>query len=282
MDLISSIKDVAHDVTEQYVIYKKNLNDAILEVYYDGKIDNLEILKRVCELANQNVYLALYNDSSVDKTNIQFPLADYEYLKNEIQQSEKSMKDFGAPPSDYRPAAAIAIDDSEIEPVEKTASLKQPEDKTCYLTDFAKLSSYRNAINQFVNTINTIKSGEIRRAEEELLKIAHQTRIMVGRGESIGDIALISSRYLKSEGLDFTKIASVYNTIHKDMVNDGFTVSTEFTKLSSLTINKKSAMLDPVREFVLCIEKAAACNEMVANISKVQNALNKVVNQAIR
>jgi hypothetical protein len=275
MSLIDHIKNIAHDISENYIIYKKDLNESILEVYYNGGIDNFEILKRICELVNQNVYLAIYNDSSADKTNIQFPLADFEYLKNEIQQSEKNMNDYEMPPEDFHNNVMTIINDNDI-------SLESiPESKYSYLNDFTKLSQYNNSIDKFVNTLQCIKSQEIRNSKEELLKIAKQTKSMVFNKESIGDIAKLSSRYLKSEGFDIDKIAAVYNLIHKDLIKDGFIVSTEFTKVSSLTINKNSEILKPVKEFMLCIEKAAACQEMIDNIFKLNQSIKKVINEEI-
>jgi hypothetical protein len=276
MALIDHIKNIAHDISENYIIYKKDLNESILEVYYNGEIDNFEILKRICELVNQNVYLAIYNDSSADKTNIQFPLADFEYLKNEIQQSEKSMNDYEIPPEDFHNNAIAIINDNNDISLESI-----PENKYAYLKDFTKLSQYNNSIDKFVNVLQCIKSQEIRNSKEELLKIANQTKSMVFNGESIGDIAKISSRYIKSEGFDIDKIAAVYNLIYKDLIKDGFSVSTEFTKLSSFTINKNSEIFKPVKEFMLCIEKAAACQEMIDNVSKLNKSFKKVIKEEV-
>ena len=104
---------------------------------------------------------------------------------------------------------------------------------------------------------------------------------MISNGESIGDIAKIASRYVKDMGLDPMKIAAAYDVIHKDLIGDGFTVKTGFTKMSSLRINKNAEMLKPVDQLIMSLEKIAATTEMLQNVNKTVAAFNKVISEEL-
>ena len=99
MNLISKIKDLAHNISEGYLIFGKPINGQIYESYENGEIENNEILKRVCELVNQNVYLSLFHDNVTDNSDIKFEYANYD--KNRLKEFilERIRKSLDANPS---------------------------------------------------------------------------------------------------------------------------------------------------------------------------------------
>jgi len=269
--LVDNIKNIAHKASEDYLLTDVDMNDTILSSYYSGDISNLEILKRICELSNQNVYLSLFQSEDTDKTNVSFVLADFNKLKTEILKSEKAMENYATPPSDFRSLLTLIVGPN-------AGNIEQAPNDGEKLAEFQKVGNYKNAFAAFASGIETLRYSEVQNAEKAFLKIAHDTKLMVSSGESIGDIAKVASRFVKDEGFDPMKIATAYDVIHRDLVRDGFTVKTVFTKTSSLRVNKNSDMLKPVNEFIMSLEKIAATTEMLHNLNNTLAAFNKVLN----
>lgn len=269
--LVDNIKNIAHKASEDYLLTNIDMNDTILSSYHSGDISNLEILKRICELANQNVYLSLFQNDDTDKANISFVLADFNKLKTEILKSEKAMENYATPPSDFRSLLTLIVGN-------EAGNIEQAPNNGEKLAEFQKVGNYKNAFAAFISDIETLRYSEVQNVEKAFLKIAHDTKLMVSNGESIGDIAKIASRFVKDEGLDPIKIATAYDLIHRDLVKDGFAVNTGFTKVSSLRINKNAEMLKPVNEFIISLEKIAATTEMLQNLNGTLAAFNKVLN----
>jgi len=274
MNLVDSIKNIAHKASENYLLTGDDMNDTILSSYYEGDVDNLEVLKRICELANQNVYLSLYQNEETDKSNISFDLANFNKLKDEILKSEKAMENYATPPSDFRSLLTLIVGND-------VGNIEQAPDAGEKLAEFQKLGNYRNAFEAFISDIESLRYNEVQSAEKAFLKMAHDAKLMISNGESIGDIAKIASRYVKDMGLDPMKIAAAYDVIHKDLIGDGFTVKTGFTKVSSLRINKNAEMLKPVDQLIMSLEKIAATTEMLQNVNKTVAAFNKVISEEL-
>jgi len=272
INIIELIKEKAQKASEDYLLFGDSLNDAIVSFHQSGEIDNDEILKRICEQANQNVYLGIFNDDQCDKSNIQFPIADFTKIKEQTQKSEQAMKEYQTPPGSFKSLLSNVVTPPDIE---------QVTDSNVKLAELNNTVEYRTAFRNLHGSMETLKHAEMRDAENAFNKLAHETKIMVANGESIGDIAKIAARYVKEQGLDMNKIASAYDIVHKELMNSGFSVKTDFTKVSSLKVNPNSEMLKPVNELVLSLEKIAALDDMCNNISKVLNAFDGVVNEQL-
>jgi len=274
MELIDNIKNIAHKASEDYLLTGVDMDDTILKSYHAGDISNLEVLKRICELANQNVYLSLFHDEDTDKTNVSFVLADFNKLKTEILKSEKAMESYATPPGDFRSLLTLIIGN-------KAGDIQQAPNNGEKLAEFQKIGNYKNAFEAFISDVESLRYSEIQSAEKAFLKIAHDAKLMVSNGESIGDIAKIASRFVKEAGFDPIKVATAYDMIHKDLVKDGFSVRTGFTKISSYRINKNAEMLQPVNEFVMSLEKIAAATEMLHNLTNSLAVFNKVLKEEL-
>lgn len=264
-ELIQDIKDLAHQVSEDYLLLGEPMNPALLSLHEEGKIANDEILKRVCEQANSNVYLALFHDEDTDRSNIQFDLADFEKVSEQIQTSEQAMKDYQTPPEDFRSLLELAIVPTEGEsPSVKLAALREAVE-------------YRDAFRKFHSQVEVMRNSEIQSAENAFNKMAHEAKLMVVRGDSIGDIAKIASRGAQELGLDQVKVAKAYDLIHRELVRSGFHVKTGFTKLSSMRVNTNADVLQASQEFALSLEKVAAIQEMDRNVSRVLESFDKLI-----
>ena len=284
-DIIQSIKDVAHRVSEDYLLFGKNMNDSIIDSYMGGEIGNDEIVKRICEHANQNVYLGLFNDLNVNKSNIIFDIADFNKIIPVIRESETAMEALKAPPKDFRSNFANStlpdrqnetageIEDdqlNEAKSVEKNAS------------ELYAVIQCRDTLKNFLSKIDMMKCAEEKLAEESYNKMRHDAKMIVAKGDSLGDLAKIAARGIKEYGCDFTKVAEAYDMIGKELSDNRFIVNNEFTKLSSMKINQDAEILKPVFSFNSSILKLAGLNDLSENVSKSLEAFNKLISEEIK
>lgn len=274
MELNDQIKNTAHDIAENYLLTQSNMNDALLELYQGGEIENLAILKRICELANQNVYLSLYQDEDTDKSNLKFDIVDFDKLKTEVKKGENAMDKYRTPPKDFRSLLTIVVG---AEP-EKVPALSNDGEK---LAELQNVSRYGNAIAAFVSDIESLRCHELQNVEKAFEKMSHDTKLMVSNGESLGDIAKMAGRYVKDVGFDYMKVAAAYEVINNTLKDSGFNVKTEFTKISSFKINNNADMFKPVSSFITSIEKVAALNDMLENLGNTLSAFKKVITEAV-
>ena len=272
-NIIQSIKDLAQKASEDYLLFGNDLNDTILVFYQNNEIGNDEILKRICEQANQNVYLGLFNDEECNKSNIQFPIANSVQIKEQIQKSEQAMKDYQTPPDNFK----LSLDK-----VSHFTGSEIKESEHVKLAELNELVEQRTTFRNFHNSMENLKNVEVYAAENSFNKMAYDAKLMIANGESIGDIAKIAMRYVKEQSSDMKKIAAAYDIIHKDLIDSGFHVKTGFTKTSSMKINNSSKVLEPVLDFTLSIEKIAAIDDICKNVSKTLNLFDQVIDKRIK
>ena len=265
-DIIQRIKNIAHDVSEGYLLYGEDMNDAIIKKAED--IDNHEMLKRVCEHANQNVYLSKFQDAE-NRGNITFDIADFNLVKQSIDESEKSMELYDTPPEDFRSLLEIAVETPQANEAEKTASLDK--DSVYAATE------YRQQFSRFANSIGMMKSAAMEDFESNFNLMYHDAKRVVAHGDSLGDMAKIASRCVMENGLSPESTMKAYGIIEKELEKSGFSVNTEFTKLSSMRINHNAISLRPVKEMSMAIEKVAALEEMEKNVKSVVEAFDRVI-----
>lgn len=267
-DVIDTIKNLAHKVSEDYLILGKDMNESLISLVQDGSIENLEILKRICEHANQNVYLSLFHDPEVDNSNITFEVAEFNDISSNAKKSEEAMKDYNTPPDDYRSTFEIAV-------IPEDKGEKSESEK---LGELNEVVEYRQTLSNLLNRVEIMKTAESNLAEDALNRMANDAKTMVANGESLGDICKIAARHVKENiGGNAMKIAECYDIIHKDLMNSNFIVKTGFTKISSQRINKKSSILKPVEEFSMCMTKISGLSEMEDGLKKRLCAFDKVI-----
>lgn len=266
-ELIDSIKEMAHQVAEDYLLLDKDMNDSLVSLYQNGDIENDEILKRVCEFANQNVYLSMFHNPAISSSNISFDMAKSSRVLVDAQESEDSMINYDTPPKDFRSEMDIEVTPRSTEESEgeKLASLNVAIE-------------YRQVLRNFLSRVETMKTASEYGAENAFNRMSSDAKVLIAKGNSIGDLSKIACRYVKEdmEG-DFEKVAKSYVLIHESLIKGGFHVKTGFTKLSSQRINTKADVLIPVREFALSLSKVAGFVEMENNIRAKLEIFDKVM-----
>jgi hypothetical protein len=252
--MIDKIRDIAYAVVEAFTKNKTPLNDAILQVA--DTIDNEEVLKRVCELVNQNVYLSLFHAPGVDRSNIIFDIADFEKIK----QGMSKMNDYAVAPSDFRRTLTVTAVPVEIAPT---------VDKTAAINDKYLLISERDSLKRAADMFLLIKTSEVHSVEKNFNRLLKDSMVIVHQGESIGDMAKIACRNISEMGLNPNKIMNIYSDVAKLISDEGYSVREDFTKISSQKINTESELLQPAKEITLSMEKIGVLNQMLSKINKV-------------
>jgi len=269
-DIKQNIRDLSQKVSEDYIFLKKDMNENLISMIKEGQIGNGEILKRVCEQANQNVYLSLFNNEETNRANIVFDIADSEKISSVSKDNEEKMKNYDIPPKDFRSTMEIVINPN----IEKQSSEFQK------LADFGKVLEYRQVYKNFLSGIERMKTAELMNAEEAINYMSRDATVMVSHGERIGDIAKIAVRFVKEKmGGDFIKVAACYELINKELKEKGFNSKDGFTKISSYRINEKSEILKPVKDFAESIAKLSGLIEMEGTVKSRISACSKIINK---
>jgi hypothetical protein len=257
MDLIEQIRTIAHKAAEDYLVSGIGMNETILSNIDEDS--NSEIIKRICELANQNVYLSIFNDKNTDKGSISFDMANSDEVISALQQSESAMDDYKVDPNDFRNSLEIAV----MSPIVEPEAVMDGNEKVATLHE---ISDTKQSFEKLLRSVETMKFAEYKSMESSFNQIERDTKAMVHNGDSIGDIAKIAMLSIDADKNVRMKIASIYNEIASEMKKSGFIVKEEITKISSLTVNRDSAIVRPAREFALSLQKYAAFNEMAENL----------------
>lgn len=264
--MTDKIRDIAYAVVEAYTKNKTPLNEAILHI--SDTIDNDEVLKRVCELANQNVYLSLFHTPGIDRSGISFDVADYATLQKEINKRKLAMNDYASAPEDHKKTLTITV-----VPVEAPATI----DKTAAIHNKYRLIAERDCLKKLANMLGMIKTSEIKSVEQHYNQILQDSLSIVHQGESLGDMAKLASRNIVEHGMNPTKVMELYSDVAQLISNEGYHVNTEFTKTSSQKINPRADILQPSKEIALSIEKVASINEMLSKVNKFIEAYGTLI-----
>ena len=270
-DLADKIKEAAHSVSEEYLLNQGNMNDFIFLKASEASF-NPEIVKRICELANQNVYLSLFNDPSINKANIQFELADFSKIIDKLQKSEQDMKEYKIVPKGFK--TQLAVDRAKKEALEQT-DFQQKK-----LAEFDELQYGKHKFELLLNSLETIKIASEEDTKEAFSRLFNDSKLLVAQGDSIADMAKIAMRHVKDNGFEMIKIAKAYDLIATELKDNGYTVNEELTKMSALAINKESKLLNPAMDYVVGIEKIAAFNEMCNNIKVLIKMYDSIIEKS--
>ena len=272
MSITDKVKEISHAVSEGYLIHGKDINDEIYKLYRDGDISNNEILKRVCELVNQNVYLSLFNDSSTDKSSIKFNYADYESIAEDVEMVNKDVSNYDFSPEDFR-NGLLGVKTASLE---KVASINETsyESKEMILR---KVASLESGLYNMMNSLETIKSSFTKVAEDSYIKMKKEAKLLSYNNESIGDLSKLASDRAALNGYDMNKIANAYNIISEELISEGYSVNSELTKVASMDVDLLDSTFDTSEKLSESIDAIAAIDEMVEKIAEVKEIVSRSI-----
>lgn len=251
MAIKDEISKYAYDASYQFLQHQKPLSKTIIVIGAKNNL-NSEVLKRICEKANQNVYLTLFNSKGVDRSNIKFPRADAEEVMGGVQQ-QGATNDYQITPAEHE----IVVGKPDI-PAKNTGIMDERDEMQ--LT----LEKIRNLLASVKNMLSEEKTA----ASKSLDEFYGNVKNMVGNGESFGDIAKMAMRFASTKDVNVEKTADILKYAKDHLTKEGHRISTEITKISSEGINPNFELFQNVQNCVESIEKVAGLTEMFNNISK--------------
>lgn len=249
------------------------MTDAIEEVARKSKL-NEEIIKRICELANQNTYLTLFNTDRNGRGNIQFDMADSEEILNRLKEKAMAVSDYLTAPTDFRATLAMAIPsgDDVAEKIEEVIDPLQEK-----IRNLAERISLNDKLKALLANIKTMEYKEKEDAEKNVVKVSSDCKALVFNGESFGDMAKLALRFTKEKDFPLEKTAKLYDLIHEDLKKSGFHVNEELTKISSENVNAKSRLFEPLHNYHMNLVKLSGFREMRRNLEKLTETLTRSI-----
>lgn len=269
-DLNQRIKTCAYEVASQYLNGGSDMNEALHDKYVNGDIENKEILKRICEAANNTVYLSLFKDPKQDRSNISFPLADSQKIIKQADQENASM------------VADGVIVDYILAPEKRASSTAQPDGMSKIArkkeyNEFEKLAIKRkiqsgvDSITNLISGLEIIKTASNRRFSDLVDQLSRTGLSLMSAGESFGDMSKIAVRSVGPNHGEsgMVKMAKICDHVRKGIESRGFKLSTELTKTSSAVIDQDSELSQLANMAILEVEKIAACDNMITGLKEV-------------
>jgi len=280
MSIKQDIKQMAYDAATTFLNEGVELNDTIGSMYSEDLIENPEILKRVCEAANNTVYMTMFKNKNVDRSQIKFPLADAQHLLNLIDQENGPMIE--NTPIDYLVEPRLTV-------VTKTASLDEGLEKIANVNTenessskrklaIQKMAQIESTAKNLVYSLEIVKTAAERNAESLLNDYVSHGIDTISSGESFADMTKIAMRSVVDNfgetGITIVKKASQH-ALGK-LKSRGFKTNNELTKISSEVINGDNELCCTSNDLVLELEKAAACTELINSIKKTQGLIKGI------
>ena len=263
--MIDSIKALANKISEAYLNKGENLNDSAFKVSTEHKL-NEELVKRLCEFANQNTYLAIFHSDRAKRGNITFDVANAENVLKRIKEIHMADNDYLKSPEDFRLSDEYGQDEEHEEPSWSAMSDVPIKER---FTDLNKQLRISDRLAVLLSAIKTMKNQEERGAEDSALKLSSYCKGLVHNGESFGDMAKLALRYTKEKEYNIEKTAKLLSIIGDHLTERGYNVNGELTKTSSLKINHNSETFKPIEDYHQSLLKLAGLREMEETITKL-------------
>lgn len=256
-----TIKKIAVKASDDYMLKNIDMNESIAEIASKEKFND-EIIRRICEISNQNTYLNIFNNRPDERGNIIFDLADSKLIIDKLKEASMADNDYVLAPKDFRSELVELGQDAEhignisIDPFKE----KLVEIGNIDLTERLKA---------LLSTAKALEAEEKRDAEDTVIKVSSYCKNLVHSGDSLADMSKLALMYSKERGYSLQKTAKLYGAIGEDLGRQGYDVSKGLTKISSLKVNTESDVYKPLEDYHQSLMKIAGFKDMANNIKEV-------------
>lgn len=250
MTLRDQIAKYAYEAADKYVRHKTPLNDTVFAIALRDNL-NSEMIKRICEESNKNVYLAIFKSEGADKTKIEFPRAEDNVIMEKIQTENADAADYILPPG---PVTPVVSANSDV-PARDLGLTNSRDAITIQL----------NKIENMLSSVKNMMSQEKKASEIAYQKLYGSIKKLASDGDSFGDICKLAMRYASHSGIDMKGSSEVLkfaeSHLSKEMVLD-YTL----TKTADGTLNPDFQLFKEFEACVRGIEKVAGWTELHKNM----------------
>jgi hypothetical protein len=263
--MTEDIKRLAGQISEGYLNHGENMNEAAFNCAQKHRL-NEELIRRLCEFANQNTYLSMFHTDKAKRGNITFKLAMAEEIIKKIKELNMADNDYLKAPADFRLTDEYG---QEHEGEEDSTDEKPETSLDDQIQNLQKKLRLSDRLGILLSAIKTMKASEEGSAEENVLKLSSYCKGLIFNGESFGDMSKLAMRYTQQREFNIEKTAKLMSTIGEYLSDKGFKVPMELTKTSSMKINEGSEIYQPIEQYHMSLIKIAGLNEMAETLEKV-------------
>lgn len=230
---------------------------------------NPEQVRRVCETANQNVYLALFRNKDA-RGNIVFDTAKSEDIIKNLQEQTMNELDYKTAPEDFRKQASLG---QALEPtaLEKTASAAAV-DGAGLVKEAAHARKTMEKLSHFHSAVKAMKFSEETALEHSFNKLAELAVTACSNGDSLADFSKLAMRHTMASGHDVNKMVTVLSKVAAHVESRGIKPSTELTKVSEMTIDPSHSIFAAVDGINQALIKLGGFHEMDYTIDLFKTA----------
>lgn len=261
MAIRDDIAKYAYAAADKFIRHKVAMNDTIYDQASKNSL-NSEVIKRVCEEANKNVYLALFKSEGTDKTKIEFPRAEDNVVMSKIQSADSDVADYILPPGVKTPVDSPASDNV----IEHNKGIVGSRDA---------LASTLNKVQLMLNSVKTMLQQE-KVASEKSYQILYGSMKKLAHNETFGDICKLAMRYSNYADLD-TKASTEILKYAESHLSKELKLDYTTTKIADGTIDPNFQLFKEFENCVHGIEKVAGLTEFVNNFSRGASTVESVV-----
>jgi hypothetical protein len=262
MAIRDDIAKYAYDAADKFIRHKIAMNDTIHEQATKNSL-NSEVVKRVCEEANKNVYLAMFKSDGVDKTKIEFPRAEDSTILSKIQADNSDVADYILPPG------------KPVTPVLSPASDEMPARELSSAGTRDALYETMNKIKNMLSSVQTMMSQEKKASEQNYQKLYGSLK-KLAHHESYGDICKLAMRFSAYAELD-SKASSEILKYAGDHLGKEVALRFDITKTADGTLDPAFPLFQEFEACVHSIEKVAGWTELEANLSRGASTVESIV-----
>ena len=257
---LEDLKKCAGSVSTAYLLRGQNMTEAISKLAKSENLNDEEI-RRICEIANQNTYLHLFQDKE-KRGDINFDTAKSEDIIKLVEEHKVDETDYTRAPEDFRKHANLIpshTEDDETVFTPKTTKEKTPSQMADEAVMMAKLQGKLGLLH---NSVKTMKYDEAAAVEDAVDKIASFCVTACSRGDGFADIAKLAMRYSSEHGGDIAANAEMLTKVADFLDRKGVRVEKELTKVSSMNINPEFELYRYVDQFNDAMLKSAGLNDL--------------------
>jgi len=259
-----TIKKIAVKVSDDYTLKNVDMNESIKEIASKEKFND-EVIRRICEIANQNTYLNIFNNKPSERGNIIFDLANSKLIIDKLKEASMADNDYILAPKDFRSELVELGQD-----VERIGDISLDPFKQ-KLVEIGNID-LNERLKALLSTAKALEAEEKRNAADTVIKISSYCKNLVHGSESLADMSKLALKYSQKRGYSLQKTAKLYGVIGEELGKQGHNTTKGFTKLSSLKVDMKSDVYKPLEDYHQSLMKIAGFKDMAKNIKEVLDA----------
>lgn len=257
---LDEMKKCAGEVSAAYLLRGEDMTKAVYDISKEKGL-NPEQVKRICEMANQNTYLHLFQDKE-KRGDIVFDTAKSEDIIKSVEEHKVNESDYTSAPEDFRKHANLIPSHTDSDDTVFTPATTKEKTPSQLASEAVLLCRLKDKLGLLHNAVKTMKHDEAASVEDAVEKMAEFCVTACSRGDSFADISKLAMRYSASRGGDVQDSVSMLTKVADYLDSRGIKAAKELTKTSSMNIDPAFPMFRYVDQLNDAMLKSAGLHDM--------------------